>query len=1035
VVRQNRTFKEVIQLHCFLGRSCSVGGSASAFLVTGLSDRLPFSSILLRNLTPVLPVCISATTSSEPCLGQLSNMIEPSESSKESTSPRPRPTSLNAAMTKDLYKNIPAPKPRRTHSSGLSGIVGLITEHLKKSPPPCLRQPSPQTAPFTGIMHPAKHAAFINSESNRSSSASIAEDQRGDSFNPSGMNLANNSTHSTEGPQSMLAEFCAAPFLGDRKSESGDLNLLFASAVGHRRGGKRVGEYNFTISSTFRRSLSLQGLSSRAALVPCMIPMPAGRPYHDLSDALESIPKHSWILPYVIACTPPEILGQLLDLPFLIEGQSHTHTTATTITRSRAHTISFDIDPLEPENTTFSVPLNMKHHTLEGEGNDHFPAHHDPIGAAEKTDRLSFEDWNDFSSPYAMPLRESPPHVMDRASAESPVDDLPVTRARGHTHTGSAYEPDPSLFLPYPLPTGTAATTARSSLSRAQAHDAADFVHLVRMSSASPRLGGGSHSNSFSHVRGTPSAAGSGKHSADISDADRANVTPPPPLTALLGTSTQDNNTTESSADAYGSRIQLLAPAPVKIPAIVGGLVPPSRTPSPTVSAAALGLAAQTVHFPSSWRSLGIVWLSADPKWNVWHPKIVFLLDNYLLECTAVGTGVIGFTQLSGAIVEKKIFHYNARKHVSPLDRRTTTDTGASEDDYFNTVAIEEAEASPRPTHTARAEESNNSSSSRTGTGLHGSRLASFGLKITCFTTSAPQTTAQGGRDAHSTRHPSNTESSGTHSYWLTTHDEASLDLIAAALQRATQLTFEDVFDVQRLTGEDSLLGQGKVCCFLSKMCAHVSIFLSANLYQMVPRYSLLLLICLLRPLQRGASGAAAGGPGPAAQHLRVPVPLHLPADQEPQHQQCAGVLTSSLGRGARGARRGALRHQQGQRPLEAQQEHLRREFEGQQPAPVGAWLHLWRATALPARPDAGGRPSQGTHRRAGKNKHSQTRRRPRQDRGKFAREWRRGVVLLRLQRQLHRGLRTSAQGHQHRRRAAHLGFHTELGQVHRQRE
>ena len=649
-------------------------------------------------------------------------------------------------------------------------------------------------------MHPAKHAAFINSESNRSSSASIAEDQRGDSFNPGSLNLSNSMTKSSDGPQSMLAEFCAAPFLGDRKSESGDLNLLFASAVGHRRGGKRIGDYNFTISSTFRRSLSLQGLSSRAALVPCMIPMPVGRPYHDLSDALEAIPRHSWILPYVIACTPPEILGQLLDLQFLIEGQSHTHTTATTITRSRAHTISFDIDPLETENTTFTVPLHMK--------NRHPSEAVEGATAIETTDRLSFEDWNDFVTPDAMPLRESP----DRENADSPVDDLPVTRARGHTHTGSAYEPDPNLFLSHPLPAASATPATRASLSRVHAQDA-EFVHLVRMSSASPRLGSGSHSNSFSQpgqAKGTPSLAGSGKHTADTNGGSGAT---PPPLTALLG---GQSSSTDTSADAF-SRVQLLAPAPVKIPALVGGLVPPSRTPSPTVSAAALGLAAQKVNFPSSLRSLGIVWLSADPKWNVWHPKIVFLLDNYLLECTAVGTAVIGFTQLSGAIIEKKIFHYNARTQVSPIVRRPAADAAAGEDDYFNAVAIEDgfgsADASPHPIHASATEDNTNTNSGgRTGPGLRDSRLASYGLKITCFTTSAPHTATHSDRDAHNNSNKNNIKSNGTHSYWLTTHDEASLDLIAAALHRASTLTFEDVFDVQRLTGEDSLLGQGNYC-------------------------------------------------------------------------------------------------------------------------------------------------------------------------------------------------------------------------------
>lgn len=699
-------------------------------------------------------------------------------SDKQPATARPRPTSLNAAATKDLYKNLPAPKPRRTHSSGLSGIIGLITEHLKKSPPPCLRQSSPQTT-IPGIMHPAKHAALINYESNRSSSASITEDQRGDSFNVSGVNLGTHTVQNKDSPQAVLAEFCAAPFLGDRKSESGDLNLLFASAVGHRRGGKRVGEYNFTISSSFRRSLSLQGLSSRAALAPCMISMPVGRPYHDLSDALESIPRHSWILPYVIACTPPEILGQLMELPYLIEGQSNTHTTATTITRSRAHTISFDIDPTETENTTFTVPLNMKNLSLQSENQqDSVPS--------EDAHATSEEDWSDVVAAHALLMRDS----FDRASSESPVDDLPVTRARGHTHTGSAYEPDPSLFLPHP-------PTSQSSGSRA--HDA-EYVSLIRMSSASPRLGGRSSSNSSSFTQGsrdtrTPSAGESSKHNAYT-----ASTTPPPPLTTILS----------GASGAGDDSFTVLAPVPVKIPVVSSSLIPPSRTPSPTVSSAVRGLAAQKVNFPSSWRSLGILWLCADPKWNVWHPKIVFLLDNYLLECTAVGTAVIGFTQLSGAIVEKKIFHYNARKQASPVKKRSTAQSNPNEDDYFNVVAIEDgfdsADTSPHDTATT---DENTSSKSQLG-GLHGaSRLASYGLKITCFTTSATVPTNNHNNKNATRTGVKSSDRPSTHSFWLTTHDEAALDLIASALQRASSLTFEDVFDVQRLTGEDSLLGQG----------------------------------------------------------------------------------------------------------------------------------------------------------------------------------------------------------------------------------
>ena len=252
-------------------------------------------------------------------------------------------------------------------------------------------------------------------------------------------------------------------------------------------------------------------------------------------------------------------------------------------------------------------------------------------------------------------------------------------------------------------------------------------------------------------------------------------------------------------------------PVPINTTLISGNMVPPSRTPSPSVSSAALGLIPQTVNFPSSWRSLGIVWLSADPKWNVWHPKIVFLLDNYLLECTAVGTGVIGYTQLSGATIEKKIFHYSTRKGFIPKQRSPVVERSGSPDgDYFNVVAIEDG-FDPDDGDDFEKEVP----AQKIPSPLRHTGLSSYGLKITCFTTSAlgapAKPAAVAGAFATNPKISANksTGAAGTHSYWLTTHDEAALDYIAAALQRASTLTFEDVFEVQRLTQDDSLLGQG----------------------------------------------------------------------------------------------------------------------------------------------------------------------------------------------------------------------------------
>ncbi|KAJ1400001.1 hypothetical protein B484DRAFT_438086, partial [Ochromonadaceae sp. CCMP2298] len=71
------------------------------------------------------------------------------------------------------------------------------------------------------------------------------------------------------------------------------------------------------------RSISLQNLQLANTTVPVMVPMPPSQPYFDLADSLESIPKYSWILPYVLTCCPPQLLGQLRRLPFLIEGMSY----------------------------------------------------------------------------------------------------------------------------------------------------------------------------------------------------------------------------------------------------------------------------------------------------------------------------------------------------------------------------------------------------------------------------------------------------------------------------------------------------------------------------------------------------------------------------------------------------------------------------------------------------------------------------------------------------------------------------------------
>eukprot|EP01038_Epipyxis_sp_PR26KG_P014930 gene14930-20082_t len=57
--------------------------------------------------------------------------------------------------------------------------------------------------------------------------------------------------------------------------------------------------------------------------------------------------------------------------------------------------------------------------------------------------------------------------------------------------------------------------------------------------------------------------------------------------------------------------------------------------------------------FPSSWKSLGVVWISKDPTWRPWEPKLVLLLDNYLFELLHDGSAIIGYAQLSKASIRK----------------------------------------------------------------------------------------------------------------------------------------------------------------------------------------------------------------------------------------------------------------------------------------------------------------------------------------------------------------------------------------------
>ena len=74
------------------------------------------------------------------------------------------------------------------------------------------------------------------------------------------------------------------------------------------------------------------------------------------------------------------------------------------------------------------------------------------------------------------------------------------------------------------------------------------------------------------------------------------------------------------------------------------------------------------IQFPDSWRSLGVLLLSSDPSWCKWEPKIVFLLDTYLIECVNSTTAfsIIGYIQLSDSQIEKTTFQNESYKRFIP---------------------------------------------------------------------------------------------------------------------------------------------------------------------------------------------------------------------------------------------------------------------------------------------------------------------------------------------------------------------------------
>ena len=68
-----------------------------------------------------------------------------------------------------------------------------------------------------------------------------------------------------------------------------------------------------------RRSTSYDALSHvKISAVPSMQRFPHARPFTQLGDSLEGLPKHAWMFPYIVACCPPALLTHLLNLPPLL---------------------------------------------------------------------------------------------------------------------------------------------------------------------------------------------------------------------------------------------------------------------------------------------------------------------------------------------------------------------------------------------------------------------------------------------------------------------------------------------------------------------------------------------------------------------------------------------------------------------------------------------------------------------------------------------------------------------------------------------
>jgi calcium/calmodulin-dependent protein kinase I len=225
------------------------------------------------------------------------------------------------------------PKPHHP----ISDLFTTVAENIKSTPSPTLRFSSPHLH-----AHPAASSTFSGTPP-----PTVPEEDTVSTNSPSGggsapaIQVPNRSTviqgsHHIE----HIAEKHGAPFLGEILSvhESAGLHPQAMRAFYDPTGKLTVDGMGIL---RMPRAQSLEGLSSILSDAPVLIKLPRARALNELGDTFESIPKHSWMFPFILACAPNLVLEQLINLPKLIETQSNSkYDTAAFQKRHFAHGVS-----------------------------------------------------------------------------------------------------------------------------------------------------------------------------------------------------------------------------------------------------------------------------------------------------------------------------------------------------------------------------------------------------------------------------------------------------------------------------------------------------------------------------------------------------------------------------------------------------------------------------------------------------------------------------------------------------------------------